>query len=925
MALAQTSLELNLLTVATLYNRGSPLSSSVSYVPVVSSIGAFSRWANQPVGALFVSQFYTYSNGNFFINYISSIEVKNSQISSSLYLNTDNLSNAVSTNYSQLLVASNIGFSTLSSFNTIFQLNSTSISSIYSSINSYFSSITPGISTTRSTFYNTMFSPQASTLIQQGIYYYINRDSIGDYTASIENPNPILSGVFGSNTPLPWYWSNAAPRYIGPGLSSISSIFNDTVNYPFFNNINDNFPSTLSSISTGIYDSNVSLDIYRSSIISTVATASNFIDGGSSISTLYVDFNSTFISTIEYASTLGPNLSTFSSYLMVDLSNNAFVPTLNGFTIPSYISTGNLRINANQNFLNSILYSTISQPRILVNPYTVFSTIVQSTLSVGIAQLQRLDGFPGLYRISTIAQSTFIPFYSKLEVSTNYFGYFSISTLGTTVFSTFSTNIPFILGRSILSSLSTLNFRISTLSTAVTADTSTIYGLVAPYITAPGVSSMTADLSTNTSVTYIDYSNTISTIITPFNAAFLNVNPVPGLCTIRSNAVFFNSSIIGNLSSVTTYVMSGFNKEYLDIQSTNKSIISQLSINVTNYISAGISSFNASYSTFSFVSSIPFEYTLYISSQVTPSTGALYSNLGKLSTVQSSFLTIIQPFVGSTVYYKMLPVISDYSTSLFAKGAVSQSYISRSTFFFSLSTLSSLHSWFSSPVVQELGIQTSISNEYNFNLKGSASIIPPNSNPQTLPSLLLPNIQVYATNKSIPGYSMQTINVSSSTITFNSSNFVLKRFYERKNYAYVGINTSADPGYSIDIGIGDARKPTGVTWITASDARVKESVSSACYKKVTEQISSLRLVSYAWEESYRSSRHLSLNRTLGFLSQEVERIFPSSVSEMAEHGYTNFKSLDTDQLYMAKFALTQNLVKRVEELKLRLNTLMKES
>ena len=925
MALAQTSLDLNLLTVATLYNRGSPLSSSLSYVPVVSSFGAFSRWTNQPVGALFVSQFYTYSNGDFFINYISSLEGLNTQISSSLYLNTDNLSNAVSTNYSRLLIASNIGFSTLSSFNTLLQLNSTSISTIYSSINSYFSSITPGISTTRSTFYNTMFSAQASTLIKQGIYYYINRDSIGDYTTSIENPNPILSGIFGSNTPLPWYWSNAAPRYIGPGLSSIVTNFNDTINYPFFNNINDNFPSTLSSISTGIDYSNVSLDVYRSSIISTVATASNFIDGGSSISTLYVDFNSTFISTLEYASTLGPNLSTYSSFLIANLSTTGIIPTLNGFTIPSYISSGNASINANQNFLNSILYSTISQPRILVQPFTVFSTIVQSTLSVGIAQLQSLDAIPGLNRISSIAQSTFIPFYSKLDVSTNYLGYFSLSTLGITVFSTFSTNIPYILGRSILSSLSTLNYRISTLSTAVTADTSTIYGLSLPYITAPGVSSMTAGLSTNTSVTYIDYSKTISTIMTPFNAAFLNTNPVPGLCTIRSTAELFNSTTIGNLSIVTAYVSSGFNTEYLNIQSTNKSIISQISVNVTNYISAGISSYNVSYSTFGYISSLPFEFTQYISSQVTPDTGALYSNLSKLSTVQSSFLTMIEPFVGSTVYYEMLPIISDYSTSLFSNGDLIPRYLSRSTFFYSLSTLSSMNSWFSSPIVEELGVQTSASNEYNLNIQGSVSIIPPNTTPVTIPSILLPNIQVYATNKSIPAYSMQTINVSSSTITFNSSNFVIKWLYDYKNYAHIGINRSSDPEYSLDIGIGDARKPTGVTWVTASDARVKEHILNVCYKNVTEKISSLRLVSYTWEESYRSNLHLPLNKTLGFLSQEVEQIFPSSVSEMAEHGLPDFKSLDTDQLYMAKFALTQDLIKRVERLKLRLNALMKES
>jgi hypothetical protein len=925
MALAQTSLDLNILTVATLYNRGSPLSSSVSYVPVVSSIGAFSRWTNEPVGALFVSQFYTYSNGEFFMNYISSIQEVNSRISSSLHLNTDNLSSAVSTSYSQLLVASNIGFSTLSSFNELLLLNSTSISTIYSSINSYFSSITPGISTTQSIFYDTLFSPQASTLIEQGIYYYINRDSIGDYTRSIENPNPILNGDFGSNIPLPWYWSNAAPRYIGPGISSIVTIFNDTVDYPFFNNINDNFPSTLSSISTGIYYSNVSLDIYRSNIISTVATAANFIDGGSSISTLYADFSSTFLSTLDYASTFGPILSTYSTFLIDNLSTGSTIPTVDGATIPFYISAGNTLLNANQNQLNSTLYNTISQPNILIQPYTVFSTIVQCTISTGIAELQSLDCFPGLYKISTILQSTFIPFYSKLDVSTNYLGYFTISTLGANVFSTFSTGLPYLLGRDTLSSLSTLNSRISTLSTAITRDASTIYSVVPPYITAPGISSMTAEFSTNLSVTYKDYSNTISTIIRPFNAAFFNVNPVAGLCTIRSDAFILNSTIIRDLCTVTAYVSSGFNREYLQIQSTNKSIISQLSVNVINFISAGISSYNVSYSTFGYVSSLPFQYTQYISSQTNTDTGALYTNLANLSSLESSFLTKLDPFIGSTVYYKMLPIISDYSTSLFLKGDIIPRYKSRSTFFTHVSSLSSLNCWFSSPIVQEVGIQTSVSNKYNFNLQGSASIIPRNVNPVITPSLLLPNIQIYATDKSNPIYSMQTINVSSSTISFNSSNFVIKWLYDYKNYAHIGINTSVDPIYSLDIGVGDARKPTGVTWITASDARVKENILDACYKNITEQISSLRLVSYTWEESYRSSRHLPLNRTLGFLSQEVERVFPSSVSEMAEYGFPDFKSLDTDQLYMAKFALTQNLIKRVESLKLRLNALMKES
>jgi len=209
------------------------------------------------------------------------------------------------------------------------------------------------------------------------------------------------------------------------------------------------------------------------------------------------------------------------------------------------------------------------------------------------------------------------------------------------------------------------------------------------------------------------------------------------------------------------------------------------------------------------------------------------------------------------------------------------------------------------------------------NIQGSASIIP--SLFSIRPSLLLPNIQVYAANIGRQEYSIQTINVSSSTICFNTSNFVLKRLYENRNYTYIGINTAVDPAYSLDIGVGDARKPTGVMWVTASDSRVKENISDADYHKASQQISSLRLVSYIWSEPYRSQRQLSADRTIGFLSQEVELIFPNSVSQMAEHGYTDFKSLDIDQLYKAKYMVTRGLLIRAENLQARLNALMKES
>ena len=59
--------------------------------------------------------------------------------------------------------------------------------------------------------------------------------------------------------------------------------------------------------------------------------------------------------------------------------------------------------------------------------------------------------------------------------------------------------------------------------------------------------------------------------------------------------------------------------------------------------------------------------------------------------------------------------------------------------------------------------------------------------------------------------------------------------YEHNKYAYIGINTAVDPSYSLDIGFGDARKPTGVTWVTASDSRVKQNISTADYNLAAEQ------------------------------------------------------------------------------------------
>ena len=899
-ALAQTSLDIDTLTIATLNNRGSPLSSGQAYVPVLSSFTfveslskvAFSKWTNVAITDLYDSLFYNYSSGGPFLGYISSIESIQNLTSSSVNIINTPISSYNSTNFSILGTLSTLGPSTISSLSNIYIYESTMVNSNYLSTNLFFSSIVPGVSTTinpPSTFYDNLFASTASSILTTGNYYYV----------PAEGP---------------------AIRFVGPGISSISSIFQDSPQYPFYANISSGFDYLLSSISVGWSYSNSSLNIYREAIVNTVLNANLSIDGGSSISTSFDIANSTFSSGIlNYASTFGFTVSTLSTFIVTQIQN-AIIPSLDGFSITQYISTSDILLNSSQESYIVSLNSSMSSVRTLIGPFTVFSTIVLSTISTQTKLINNVDCFPGVYQISDIAYSSFTPYYTSTSVSTNYNGYLYLSSYEKVVFSTYSTLFPYILGQGLLSSLSTLNSGISTLSTLITLDASTIYGRPVPFITGPGISSMYSNFSTNIAVSYYKYSDIISSLNNAFMKGLSNVNYVPGMCSLSTIAYRNTSSIIWQTSSMYIYTSSGFNSEYLAIQSTNASIIEQITTNTSNFISAGISSYAVSLSTFGYISSTVINTNTFISSQIS----SIYKNFSSYDTVASTFSDNLRPFAGSTIYYPMLPIITDYSTSLYAKGAIVPTYISRSTTFYSITALSSINVPISSFSNIIAGIQISSTGAYSFAVNGAMSIQPSSIN-NLNPTVQLNNFQIYSyANPEIFTTSTAILSYF-STISFNSSNLAINRLRNNNAFGRVGINFFA-PAYSLDIGAGgDARKPSGTTWITGSDSRIKESILPVNYQEVIEKISSLRLVSYKWEGDYRKNNNLSSDTLLGFLSQEVKGVFPGSVTELPEHGFSNFMCLDTDQITKAKFAVTQNLIERVSSLQMRLKYLMKES
>jgi hypothetical protein len=904
MALSQTSLEINTLTVKSLYNKDQFYSTGLSYVPIVSSYLTFHTWTNQATGKLFVKQFYTYLNGDIFFSTISSIQRMNNIISSSLYLNTDTISSGIGSNASTTFFYNNIINSTLSSYYLTLYANSTTVGNYYSSINKYYSSISPGVSTTVDTFYDRLFAPNASTFIQIGISNYIARERLTEFSYTDDNW-PLLGGHFGSNVDgdVPSFWEGQPSGYIGPGLSSISTFLNSD---QIYTDIFTVYPDIFNNIVVGLNDSNTYLYTFISDITNTITNANNYIDGGSSISTTYgTSYDSTINSTLLYASTLGPLVSTSYNEIYYNITTTSS-PTLDGFSIKDYISTANTNLNNYQNDSNVLLYSTLSDPTLLFSSYRLMSTIIIRSVSTNLSSLNAVQHLPGFFRISTLFTSTVLTLSKTLNISSPYNGYIGLSNYQNTIFSTYSTNLPIILASNTFSLLSTINSQLSSFSTIMPTYTGNFFSVPTKYITAPGISSFQSNLSTNTRVTYLDYSDRISSILCTFSTALRVAYAAPGLSTLSSFVSPFTSTTLQYYSNVNNYELTGFQLELLSINNTRSTVKNRIDTNLSNYISAGYTAFYNLASTYTQVSTNSINGITtqlnYISSQATGNNnGYIYQKMNSTIALVPTFLNRLDPYYGSTLYYNKLNIITNYSTSIYtSSNLIFPTYLFRSTNFYSLNT-NSIKSSASSFTVSSVTIQTIPNSSFVLNIKGALSLetaIPAS----IIPNIALPNFEIYnnSSNITLTSNAKQNLLILPSTISFNMSNFTIKRLYNPIPFSYTGINTLT-PEYSLDIAIGEARKPSGVTWVTASDKRVKENISDISLADALNKISSLRLVSYIWDEEYSQKHRLTNQRQLGFISQEVQEIFPESVTDSEEHGFTDFKSLDVDQLYKAKF------------------------
>ena len=127
-------------------------------------------------------------------------------------------------------------------------------------------------------------------------------------------------------------------------------------------------------------------------------------------------------------------------------------------------------------------------------------------------------------------------------------------------------------------------------------------------------------------------------------------------------------------------------------------------------------------------------------------------------------------------------------------------------------------------------------------------------------------------------------------------------------------------GYQLDLSTDGARKLTTTTWTTGSDQRIKTDIQSANLQMCYETIKTIDLKYFKWNFPIESNVSVDDKHSLGFIAQDVKAVFPNAVRESNSYGFTDFLSLNTDQILKAMYGALRQTMADKESLETKLET-----
>ncbi len=125
------------------------------------------------------------------------------------------------------------------------------------------------------------------------------------------------------------------------------------------------------------------------------------------------------------------------------------------------------------------------------------------------------------------------------------------------------------------------------------------------------------------------------------------------------------------------------------------------------------------------------------------------------------------------------------------------------------------------------------------------------------------------------------------------------------------IGLGIEPLYTLHLSTDNAISLSS-TWTISSDIRIKKNIEDANLDLCSNIIKNLRLVKYKWKNEFFQEQIYDKNK-LGWIAQEVEEFIPKAVTINSQYGYSDFKSLNSDQIIANLYGSLQNLIYKFEE------------
>ena len=205
-----------------------------------------------------------------------------------------------------------------------------------------------------------------------------------------------------------------------------------------------------------------------------------------------------------------------------------------------------------------------------------------------------------------------------------------------------------------------------------------------------------------------------------------------------------------------------------------------------------------------------------------------------------------------------------------------------------------------------------------FSILSGIKIIPTGASNVTLPSYSGSSANVGVSNDNMGTNILMQNNIVDNYIRFLSANNEIARF---TGTGKLGIGTQ-NPSYSLQLATDSAAKPATATWTVSSDKRIKTDIQDANLEICYSNIKNIQLRRYTWLSNV-SGTEMQDRSQLGWIAQEVETVFPKSVTTipMSSDGFVDFKMLNSDQIYASLFGCVQKLQKMNEDLEERIRVL----